>query len=288
MRFAKSLTIALVLPAGLNAGEEESPGVTELLPPELEVRWIDPVTVEKSPTFAGGERLKFKLGWGIFTVARSTLETVPEYYGDSPALRIRLKTRTNGFADAFYRVCNTSTSWIAGDVSGSFEYAAQQDEGGRERDTRALFDPVELTARYINNRNGENRDPVDILPGTLDPLGIVFFLRSIQFDVGDTLVIPTSNGKEFFHTIVRVTEKVKRRFRFGEQEAYVLEPDIKDIGGVFKRSGDGTIRFFISTDGRKLPLRMESEVAVGKFWAELVEAGLPELTEESVAVPEVE
>jgi hypothetical protein len=125
----------------------------------------------------------------------------------------------------------------------------------------------------VNNVNGEQRDPVEILPGSFDPLGIVFFVRSLDFDVGDKLVIPTSNGKEFFFTIVHVVDKVKRKFLIGKREAFVLEPDIKDIGGVFKKSPDGKIRFYFSADEEKLPLRMESEVVVGSFWAELSEIG---------------
>ena len=71
--------------------------------------------------------------------------------------------------------------------------------------------------------------------------------------------------------MVRVVDRVKRKFALGRYEAFVFEPDIKDLGGVFKRSPDGKVRFFFSADEQKLPLRMESEVAVGSFWAELTE-----------------
>jgi hypothetical protein len=269
------------------AETEQQPAILEQLPPGMEDQLVDPLTVAKRDLFSAGEHLDFKLGWSVFTVARATLLTSPGSYGEMPALKINLKARTNAFADAIYKVRNESTSWVSPDVSFSYEYSAIQNEGGRHRDTRALFDPDALTARYINNKSDEEREPVAILPGTFDPLGIVFFLRSIDFDVGDELVIPTSNGKEFFYTIVRVTKKVTKRFPVGKMEAYVIEPDIKDIGGVFKRSPDGKIRFYISADERKLPLRMESQVAVGKFWAELVEVVDP-AAGESVAVAEVE
>lgn len=270
-----------------NIPEMDADVSSHALPDDLAADFVDPVSVEKNPAFIGGEALEFKLGWGIFSVAEASMVTVPDQYEGTPALRITLTARTNSFADAFYKVRNTSKSWLTYDVSGSLEYAADQNEGGRVRDTRAIFDPENLTVRYVNNLNGENRDPVSIIPGTFDPLGIVFFARSLDFDVGDRLVVPTSNGKEFFYTIIHVTGKVERRFRYGKREAYVLEPDIKDIGGVFKRSPNGSIRFYISADEQKLPLRMESEVAVGKFWAELVSVGQP-ADVDSVAVAEIE
>ena len=266
----QALCLVLTLAVGpAVAGSEETNPLLADLPEEMRGNLVDPLTVSKSPTFADGERLKFKLGWSFFTVARAELEVQPGEYEGSESLHIRVETRTNSFADAFYKVRNTSTSWVAPDLSRSFEYNADQQEGDRERNTTALFQ--EDTARYVNNKTGEEREPVDILPGSFDPLGIVFFVRSLDFEVGDKLIIPTSNGKEFFFTVVHVVDKVKRKFLIGKREAYVLEPDIKDIGGVFKKSPDGKIRFYFSADEEKLPLRMESEVAVGSFWAELAE-----------------
>lgn len=272
------------------AGEAAVQEIMEQLPAEMEPHLVDPLSIAKAPPFLNGEHLKFKLGWSIFTVAKAVLQVSSGTYRDAPAFEISLKTRTNSFADAFYKVRNHSTSWIAQDVSRSYEYHAIQQEGDRDRDTQTLFDTAGLSARYINNRSGDQQGPVRILPGTFDPLGIVFFVRSIDLKVGDDIVIPTSNGKEFFYTIVHVVAKVEKKFAIGKREAYVLEPDIKDIGGVFKRSPDGSIRIYISTDAARLPLRMESEVAVGKFWADLVEISAPGTAEDPdlVAVTEIE
>ena len=275
--------------SSLLAETKEVIPIMEMLPPELEANLVNPLEVPKSSTFAEGEHLKFKLGWSMFKVANATLSCEPEVYQDKhPAIKISLETRTNSFADAIYRVRNLSTSWIADDVSRSFEYTAVQDENGRKRDSSAIFDTESLTGHHVNRLTNEEKDLVEILPGTFDPLGIVFFLRCLDYDVGDELVIPTSNGKEFFYTIVHVRKKVRKKFKYGgRQEAWVLEPDIKDVGGVFKRSPDGRIRFYISADERKLPLRMESEVAVGSFWAELVDiVDVP--SDDSVAIAEIE
>ena len=232
---------------------------------------IDPLTIKQPPPFAAGEELAYKLGWGIFTVARSTLAVNPDLYEGQPSQKITLQTRTNSFADTFYKVRNLSTSWVSEDVSHSFKFSAVQEESKRNRDTVATFDPLHLTAQYVNNLNGSEHEEVEIKPGTFDPLGIVFFVRCLDFKVGDEILIPTSNGKEFFYTVVHVRKKVTRKFALGKREAFLLEPDIKDVGGVFKRSEGGRIRFYFSADEEKLPLRMESEVAVGSFWAELTE-----------------
>lgn len=243
------------------------------LPPELAAALVDPLTVAKRPLFAAGEQLRFRIGWSMFTVAHAEMrvETLPFGGGAESAVRIDLKTRTNSFADTFYKVRNESWSWIAADASHSLEYGAVQQESNRNRDTLVSFDPQQSTAWRHDRIKDEKTAPISVLPGTFDPLGIVFFVRSLSFDVGDVLVIPTTNGREFFFTIVRVTGVTERRFAIGKRRAYILEPDIKDIGGVFRRSPNSKIRFFLSADAQKLLLRMESEVSVGKFWAELTE-----------------
>lgn len=256
------------------AGERVNSGEAapvEPLPEELAEDLVTAEAISRPPVFAGGEELEFKLGWSFFRVARARLEVIPGIMRGREALQIVLHTRTNSFADAFYKVRNRSFSWIAADLSSSFHYQTDQNEGGDTREVTAVFDPVSSTAHYTRKSEDGPREPIRIRPGTFDPLGIVFFVRGLDFAVGDRLVIPTSNGKEFFYTVVHVVEKVRRKFLSGRHEAYVLEPDIKDLGGVFKRSPDGEVRFFFSADERKLPLRMESEVAVGRFWAELVE-----------------
>lgn len=243
------------------------------LPAEMRENLVDPLTVDRNPTFTGGEELRFRLGWSLFTVAHTELRVEPEVFEERPALKISVETKTNGFADAFYKVRNLSTSWITDDVSRSLRYTSVQQEGGRERDTVSVFHPERSLVHYEDRIDDEVREPVPILPGTFDPLGIVFFVRSLDFELGDELVVPTTNGKEFFFTIVRVVDKVERTFAYGRREAWILEPDIKDLGGVFKKSPDGKVRFFFSADEEKLPLRMESSVAVGRFWAELTGVG---------------
>lgn len=244
------------------------------LPQDLRGKLVDSSIAFPDPVFANGELLEYRIGWGMFTVASATMDTRRDFFNREghEAFRVILETRTNRFADAFYKVRNTSTSWFASDVSRGFRYSALQDEGKTERDIITDMYPESNTAVRNDRLKEEVGEPVVIVPGTFDPLSIVFYVRCLDLQVGNEYVIPTTNGKELFFTIVRVTGIVERKFATGRQRAFVVEPDIKDLGGVFKKSSDGSIRFYFSADERKLPLRMESEVSVGSFWAELISA----------------
>ena len=86
MRIYKAVLIGIIALAQFVHSEDgpvDIGQIMEQLPADMEENLIDPVTVEKHPTFANGESLKFKLGWGIFSVAKASLQTVPDKYQDT-------------------------------------------------------------------------------------------------------------------------------------------------------------------------------------------------------------
>lgn len=233
-----------------------------------------------------GERMIFSVGWGMFDVAEAVMEVEKTERAGEPAWRVSLETATNAFADRFYRVRNTTTSWLDEEMVQSVHYENIQREGRRDRDIVVDFDWSRDEAQYTDRLAGESRDPIALTPGTLDPLGITLFVRSLPLEVGSQFIIPTTNGRELFLTQVDVAEQVTRNFRFGRREALVLRPDIKDLGGVFRRSGDAEILFYVSDDEERLLLRMESSVAVGRFWVELLRIERPGEEPDTGTAPE--
>ena len=219
-----------------------------------------------------GEKLIYEIGWSWFDVGRAELTVVKDIMRGQTVWRMELQARTNGFADAFYKVRNTTRSWMSLDMARTVHYEAIQREGDRERDVIVEFGPDGTSAQYRNLLNNDARAPIPIIPGTWDPMGITYFVRSLPLAVGETYIIPTTTGKELFLTEVRVAKMTSRKFKISKQkqDAYLLMPNIKDLGGVFRKSEDSSVRMWISADERQIPLRMESEVAVGSFWAELV------------------
>jgi len=270
-RAALAALVLLAVPAPTRvAAAEEAPPLDARALGDAQLAAITRPDPDRPLPFRDGERLVYTLGWGMFSVASAELTTRRDTFDGQPAWRIDLEVRTNRFADTFYRVRNHTTAWLDAHALRTLHLTNFQNEGDRHREVTVTFDYAAGTASYFNARNGERRDPVAILPATLDPMGITFHVRSLRFAEGDRLVIPTTNGKEFFLTFVAVAGREVRKFRYGRKQAWLLEPDVKDVGGVFERSKDARIRFWFSADEFRYPLRMESQVAVGSFWAELV------------------
>ena len=217
-----------------------------------------------------GERLVYEIGWGWIHVGEATLSLQEDTIEGQEVLRMQLEARTNSFADTFYKVRNTTRSWFDPGVAQVLHYEASQREGDREREVVVEFENSPHTVRYENRLNGDSREAIPVPAGTWDPMSITYFVRSLPLAVGDEMIIPTTNGKKLYLTRVEVKKRERKNFKSGKRDAFLIEPDIEDLGGVFRKSKNAAVRFWFSADDLHLPLRMESEVAVGKFWAELV------------------
>ncbi|MGA8180500.1 MAG: DUF3108 domain-containing protein, partial [Desulfobacterales bacterium] len=55
-------------------------------------------------------------------------------------------------------------------------------------------------------------------------------------------------------------------------DTYLIEPELKHIGGVFEKSKNAKIQLWVTADKRKIPVKIKSKVAVGSFVGELVSA----------------
>ncbi len=273
-RFQLRVLPLIFLPFLLIAGNGEVPATLEDFDSELVAMIIQPDPERKLP-WVDGEVMEFNIGWSIFDVATAIMRIDAIEHDGQRAWQFTMTTRTNRFADRLYQVRNTVVSITDPNVSRVLYFSNDQREGNRERDYEVSFQEADSTATYYDRLNDDLHDPVWIFPGSFDPFSITHFVRSLTWDVGDRLIIPTTNGREPFLTDIKITSTETRRFRLGEFETYVLEPDIKDVGGVFRRSKDGGIKFWFTKDKHRYPIRMESSVAVGRFWAELVRVERP-------------
>jgi hypothetical protein len=252
--------------------KDDRPQTAEDLTPEMRAE-ITPVPVNRINPYQPGMRLVYEIGWGWFDVGTAILTVEEDEFEGEPALKFTLEARTNGFADAFYKVRNTTTAWTDPEMTRTLHYTNLQNEGKRQRDVVVDFaegDEMEPLVNYHNRENDDARPYIPILENTWDPMAITFYVSTLPMAEDSRIVIPTTNGKELFLTYIDVVDRKRKKFDFGgKQEVFVLEPDIKDLGGVFRKSDDSEVRFYFAAEGPQFPLRMESSVAVGKFWAEL-------------------
>lgn len=228
-----------------------------------------PVRADESPSFAVGERLTYSIRWGILKAGTAVLEVHPitEIDGEE-VFHFSLSIRTTSLVDHFYKVRDRIDGFARTDLEGSVLYLVKKEAGDHLRDVRVTYDLNEGWAQYSNF--GEEEEPVEITPGTLDPLSVLFALREMPLKKGSEVELPISDGKRVTTGIGHVRAKKKITVPAGNYKTILVEPDMKDVGGVFDKSGDSPLQVFFSDDERQLPVRIASEVAVGSFQADLV------------------
>ena len=85
---------------------------------------------------------------------------------------------------------------------------------------------------------------------------------------------PLSSGKKTYRINARVLCKETIMVGGRLWPAYLIEPDVRQAGGVFEKSKNAQLRLWISADDRRIPLKVVSKVWVGSFIAELAAAPL--------------
>ena len=221
--------------------------------------------------FKPGEKLTYVLKWGFIPAGEATLEVGPatDMHGQ-PAHHFVLTARSNAFIDNFYKVRDQIDAFAAADMQHSLHYIKKQREGGYKRDVVVYFDWGLKQARYENK--GRQEDPISLMPGSFDPLSAFYFTRLMEMKPGAKISQPITDGRKNVVGEARVVKRETIKVAGVPYDTFLIVPDLKHVGGVFRKSRDASIHIWVTADHRRIPVRLKSKVVVGSFVGELVKA----------------
>ncbi|MEN8258024.1 MAG: DUF3108 domain-containing protein [Thermodesulfobacteriota bacterium] len=221
--------------------------------------------------FEVGERITYQLKWGVIPAGKVVLEVLPHTTIDGrPARHFRMTIRSNGFIDRIYKVRSYIEGYTDLGIDHSLYYRKKQREGSSKRDIEVRFDRQKMTSQYHNLRKMGPRAPISIPEGSFDPFSVIYYCRLLDYDGVSRVERPVTDGKK------SVTARLDNRGRQDlvikdkSYDTYLLEPDIKHISGVFKKSKNANLFIWMSTDKRRIPVKLKSKVIVGSFTAEMI------------------
>lgn len=224
--------------------------------------------------FQPGERLVYKLRWGLITAGYAELEVLPfEQVDGESAWHFILSIKTSKFVDVFYRVRDRIESYTDLALVNSMLYSKEQREGSTDRDVVVHFDRAGGTAVYSNK--GVARDPIEIEDGTIDPLASIYYLRQQALVENAEIIKPVTDGKKAVGGVARVVKRETLRIGGVEYDTFMVEPDLQDVRGVFEKSKKSKLRMWITADDRRLLVKVKSKVVVGSFTGTLVDITAP-------------
>lgn len=227
------------------------------------------LAMEADRPFLAGETLVYQLRWLFIPAGRAVLQVFPQPNSGGASLRhFALTVRSNAFVDRFYKVRDRIDAWTDRALSRSVRYEKHQQEGRTRRQVVVDFDWEHRVARYANF--GRHRNPVPVLPGTLDPLSAFFYVRKVALRAGALITRPISDGKKCVIGRARVIRRETIVVGGISYDTYLIEPELAHVGGVFEKSPDASIRLWVTADRRHLPVRIKSRVIVGSFTGDLI------------------
>jgi len=214
--------------------------------------------------FRPGEKQLYELRWGVIPAGFAELEVLPlTALGGVPAYHFRLVIRTNEFVDVIYKVRDKIDSFADLSLQKSLYYRKSQREGRHVREEEVRFDGDKDYATYSNS--GEVSAPVSLMAGTIDPLTAVFFVRSQPMREGLEILRPVTDGKKNVIGVARVLSRESLVVNGVVYDTFRIEPDLQDVGGVFKKSDKSRITLWFTADARHRLVKIAGKVVVGSF-----------------------
>jgi len=221
------------------------------------------------PTFKEGEKLNYKVRYGIISGAEARLSVNKSKYKFSTDNTYHLSAfgQTAGAISAFFTVRNQYDSYIDGKTFLPYLYTENIREGGYRRIEYASFDHRNKT---VNGKKGKFTSPAN---QTFDLLSSYYFARNLDLSklkVDDVFTITYFLNDEVAQLGVKYVGTEKIKTSLGTLDCIKLSPEIKP-GRIFKK--DSRLYLWVTNDGNRIPVKAEAEISIGgSIVIELVKA----------------
>lgn len=225
-----------------------------------------PVTERRTASavpFAPGETLTYDISWSSYLTAATATLTVKERkpsYG-SDAYYIVAEGRPTPFISRLYDLYYKADTLV--DVYSLLPQRASifSQEGRRQRTKVTTFDRRMRRAQYEVQTSTVVKKNVAISKDAQDVLGALYAVRATPLKSGGRFSIPICDGGEAYSAQVHVGPVESVKTGLGEIRAFKLIPALT--------SGDAAparrLTLWVSEDARRLPVRMQAELAMGSF-----------------------
>ena len=223
---------------------------------------------EASLPFGPGERLTMRISYARLLGGRAHL-SVEKGEGES-RFRFVATAKSEGFFAWLFRFRvddRTVAEWDP--VTGcSLGIEKHLREGRAHREQRVVFDPATGRAEVEDAKVAQKA--FDLPPCILDVLSAFFVARVRGIEEAQPLRLPVfDNGKSYVLEVRFLgRERLDLPSPLGRRvPTIVVEPVLAEGTGLFVK--EGRLKLWLTDDGRRIPVRMRSKVAIGSVTAEL-------------------
>lgn len=268
MRLCEVLLIAACLGAA-PAAQTRKP-VAKPVPAAPEVKkpavTQPPVKKEQAVPFRSGETLTYDIGWSSYVTAGTATIAVQQKrasYGSTAYYVVAEGRPTPLLAKLYtlyYKVDTLLDAYSLLPQRGSV-YA---EEGTRHRMKTTLFDHAAKKVRYEVQTATLVKKDMAVPAYAQDALSALYVLRSIPLKSGDKFNMPIADNGNVYKVQMTVGRVEAVQTGMGSIQAIRVTPLILNQDAKGAAPGRG-MAMWLSNDARRLPVRIEAQLVVGKF-----------------------
>jgi hypothetical protein len=238
--------------------------------PSRPVTPAPPPKVERQVPFKAGEELVYEISWsGSVTAGTATVRVADKRPSlGSTAWDFVADGRPTAFLAAIYPVYYKAETLVDAYTLLPQQGTLYSEEGKHRRSRTVTFHHDTSSATIDIKTATVVQQTFKIPPGTLDTLSALFAIRALPLREGLTLTMPVADGDDVYDVGISVGPRETMDSALGPRAAWRVTPNVLTGAGQMKGR---TLRLWISDDPRRLPLRLEADMPVGRFVVNLIE-----------------
>jgi len=219
---------------------------------------------ERTVPFKPGETLTYDVSWSNFltagTATVSVVEKKPSF--GSVAYYITAEGRPTPLLSRLYSLYYKIDTLVDVYTLLPQRGSAYSEENGRRRMKVTRFNQAARTADYEVQTATVSRRGMSLPAFTQDALSALFVLRALGLKQGEKMTIPVADGGTIYRAAISVGAPEAVTTGVGSMTALRITPTITDERG---RLVGRNLAIWVSTDARRLPVKLRADLTVGSF-----------------------
>lgn len=220
----------------------------------------------KHQAYKAGEKLRYRMHYGVIDAGEAILEVrkTDKTVKGRPLLHMVGKGRTLGSFNWFFKVRDRYETYV--DQQGVFPwmFVRRVDEGGFKINQDYIF--KQDKEKMSTSKGKELEAPF----GIQDMLSSFYYARTINFkdaSIGDEFLINMMIDEEVYPFKIKYLGDERIKTRKGKFDCHKVRPMVMK-GRIWEGEDDMTM--WISADENKVPVQVQTKIAVGSVKATLV------------------
>lgn len=222
-----------------------------------------PIKLMRDQPYINGEKLEYRVHYGFITAGYGTLRVADRYQrvNNDVCYRMEVQGRSTGAFDHIVRIRDTWGTYMdTTENKPSRSYRSIEENRYRLKE-EVNYDYTRGLA--LVQRSGSKDTSYRVPLSVQDIVSGYYLLRQIDFtsmQAGDVVVLDAFFDKLLYKFRVRYVGREVVKTEFGKVRAILLSP-IMPKNGLF--DGENSIKFWVSDDVNRIPLKVRAEMFVG-------------------------